>query len=78
MTKLVGNALRAWAAALIVGLLSLSTAAAQSGEPIKIGIGLALTGAGASPSKVINTALDIWRDDVNAKGGLLGDRKSVV
>ena len=33
---------------------------------------LALTGAGASPSKVINTALDIWRDDVNAKGGLLG------
>ena len=33
---------------------------------------LALTGAGAAPSKVINTALDIWRDDVNAKGGLLG------
>ena len=33
---------------------------------------LALTGAGAAPSKVINTALEIWRDDVNAKGGLLG------
>ena len=33
---------------------------------------LALTGAGASPSKVINTALEIWRDDVNAKSGLLG------
>ena len=30
------------------------------------------TGAGAAPSKVINTALEIWRDDVNAKGGLLG------
>src|SRR6266550_188799 len=72
MTKLVGNALRASAAALIAGLLSLSTAAAQSGDPIKIGVGLALTGAGAAPSKVINTALDIWRDDVNAKGGLLG------
>jgi branched-chain amino acid transport system substrate-binding protein len=72
MTKLVGNALRAYAAALIVGLLSVSNAAAQSGEPIKIGIGLALTGAGAAPSKVINTALDIWRDDVNAKGGILG------
>jgi Periplasmic binding protein len=27
---------------------------------------------GASPSKVINTALEIWRDDVNAKSGLLG------
>ena len=33
---------------------------------------LALTGAGAAPSKVIQTALEIWRDDVNAKGGLLG------
>ena len=33
---------------------------------------LALTGAGASPSKVINTALEIWRDDINANGGLLG------
>jgi len=72
MTKLVGNALRASAAALIAGLLSISGATAQSGEPIKIGVGLALTGAGAAPSKVINTALDIWRDDVNAKGGLLG------
>ena len=40
--------------------------------PIKIGMSLALTGAGAAPSKVINTALDIWRDDINAKGGLLG------
>ena len=72
MTKLVGNALRACAAALIVGLLSLSGASAQSGNPIRIGVGLALTGAGAAPSKVIQTALEIWRDDVNAKGGILG------
>ncbi len=72
MFKHVGNALRAGAAVLLFGLLSISNAAAQSGEPIKIGLSLALTGAGAAPSKVINTALDIWRDDVNAKGGLLG------
>ena len=38
MTKLVGNALRACAAALIAGLLSLSGAAAQSGDPIRIGV----------------------------------------
>ena len=68
MTKLVGNALRACAAALIVALLSLTGASAQSGNPIRIGIGLALTGAGAAPSKVIQTALEIWRDDVNANG----------
>ena len=72
MAKLCGTALRALAAAFITGLFALSGAAAQSGNPIRIGLSLALTGAGASPSKVINTALDIWRDDVNAKGGLLG------
>ena len=72
MTKLVGNALRACAAALIAGLLSLSGASAQGGDPIRIGVGLALTGAGAAPSKVIQTSLELWRDDVNAKGGILG------
>jgi branched-chain amino acid transport system substrate-binding protein len=72
MNRMCWNALRVLAAALIVGSLSLSGASAQSGNPIKIGIGLALTGAGAAPSKVIQTALEMWRDDVNAKGGLLG------
>ena len=66
------NALRNLGAALIVGLGFLSGAVAQSADPIRVGMSLALTGAGASPSKVINTALEIWRDDVNAKGGLLG------
>ena len=63
--------LRAIAFACAAMLLSLSGASAQSG-PIKVGVGLALTGAGAAPSKVIQTALEIWRDDVNAKGGILG------
>lgn len=40
----------------------------QSGT---IGMSLALTGAGASPSKVINTDLAQWRDDIDATGGLL-------
>jgi len=66
------NALRTLSVALIVGLGFFSEAVAQSGDPIRIGMSLALTGAGASPSKVINTALEIWRDDINAKGGLLG------
>jgi branched-chain amino acid transport system substrate-binding protein len=66
------TALRALAAALIIGAGFNSGASAQSVNPIRIGMSLALTGAGASPSKVINTALEIWRDDVNARGGLLG------
>ena len=66
------NALGKLGAALIIGLGFLSGTVAQSADPIRIGMSLALTGAGASPSKVINTALEIWRDDVNAKSGLLG------
>ena len=66
------HALRSFGAAFIVGLFCFSGAFAQTGNPIRIGMSLALTGAGASPSKVVNTALDVWRDDINAKGGLLG------
>src|SRR4030081_3562911 len=70
------NALRAIGLALIIGFAPIAGASAQS--PIKIGLSLALTGAGAAPSKGINTALDIWRDDVNAKGGLLGPPVDLV
>ena len=60
------DVLRTLAIALIIGLGFISVASAQSGNPIRIGMSLALTGAGASPSKVINTALEIWHDDFNA------------
>ena len=72
IVDLCRNALRSLGAALIIGVGLLSGATAQSGDPIRIGMSLALTGAGASPAKVINTALEIWRDDINAKSGLLG------
>jgi branched-chain amino acid transport system substrate-binding protein len=76
MSKSCWNALRASAAALLIAILvaflGVPAASAQSGNPVRIGIGLALTGAGAAPSKVIQTALEIWRDDINAKGGILG------
>ncbi|TMJ92282.1 MAG: hypothetical protein E6G77_25600 [Alphaproteobacteria bacterium] len=72
MMELCRNALRTLGAALVIGLGFISGASAQTGNPIRVGMSLALTGAGAAPSKVINTALEMWRDDVNAKGGLLG------
>ena len=70
MAKMYRTVLHALVAALIMGFFALSGASAQSGTPIKVGMSLALTGAGAAPSKVISTALEIWRDDVNAKGGI--------
>jgi len=46
-------------------------ASAQQG-PIKIGFSMGLTGANAPNGKQLLEALEIWRADVNAKGGLLG------
>ncbi len=45
---------------------------ARAAEPIRIGTTLALTGGVAPIGKQVLAALQIWRDDVNAKGGLLG------
>ncbi|HEY1978475.1 MAG TPA: amino acid ABC transporter substrate-binding protein [Xanthobacteraceae bacterium] len=62
---------RVLAAWLVVGTLAWSTTA-RAADPIRIGTSLALTGGVAPIGKQILAALQIWRDDVNAKGGLLG------
>ena len=41
-------------------------------EPIRLGFSVALTGGVAAIGKQVLIALQIWKDDVNAKGGLLG------
>ena len=41
-------------------------------EPIKIGFGMGLTGGLASAGKQALLAIEIWRDEVNAAGGILG------
>jgi len=45
---------------------------AQASEPIKIGFGMALTGGLAASGKAALLAMQIWEDETNAKGGLLG------
>jgi branched-chain amino acid transport system substrate-binding protein len=47
-------------------------APARAADPIKIGFGMALTGPLGANGKSSLLAMEIWRDDVNAKGGLLG------
>jgi len=41
-------------------------------KPVKIGFSMALTGGLAGGGKAALIAMEIWRDDVNGKGGLLG------
>src|SRR5262249_52617334 len=62
-------------AVLLGGAAALSyavPASAQSGAPIRIGYGMALTGGLAPHGKSGLLAQKIWGGDGNAKGGLLG------
>ena len=56
---------------LVIGALILPSAA-NAAEPIRIGMTMALTGGVAPIGKQVLAGLQIWRDDVNAKGGVLG------
>jgi branched-chain amino acid transport system substrate-binding protein len=56
----------------MAGTLLAVPASAQSGEPIKIGFSMALTGGLAPNGKSALLAQKLWEEDVNAKGGLLG------
>jgi branched-chain amino acid transport system substrate-binding protein len=64
------------AACLVGTLLVLAAPATQaqapSGQPIKIGYGIAQTGGLAPNGKSALLAQKIWEEDINAKGGLLG------
>src|SRR6201981_3659935 len=59
-------------AAVAVFACALTGATVRAGEPITIGFGMALTGGLAAAGKTALLAMQIWQDDVNAKGGLLG------
>src|ERR1700730_12907675 len=67
---------RMLAACFVGTLLALAAPAAQaqaqSGEPLKIGYGIAQTGGLAANGKSALLAQKIWEGDINAKGGLLG------
>jgi branched-chain amino acid transport system substrate-binding protein len=63
----------AWQALVALTFTSLLYAAsAHAADPMKVGVSLSLTGGVASNGKQILMALELWRDDVDAKGGLLG------
>jgi branched-chain amino acid transport system substrate-binding protein len=74
----IANVLRTITAVLAAGLFWLSVAPAQAADAIKVGVGLALSGAGAPAGKMILASLEMWRDDVNAKGGLLGRQIELI
>jgi branched-chain amino acid transport system substrate-binding protein len=59
-------------AAIALVLSALCIIPAQAQEPIKIGFSVSLTGGLASSGKAHLLSKQIWLDEINAKGGLLG------
>jgi branched-chain amino acid transport system substrate-binding protein len=61
----------AWIGVALAAVLLIAIPA-RAADPIKVGFSMALTGGVAPNGKQVLAAFEIWRDDVNAKGGLLG------
>ncbi|HZT50374.1 MAG TPA: amino acid ABC transporter substrate-binding protein [Stellaceae bacterium] len=66
--------MRLVAAASIMGF----ACAASAAEPVKIGFGLSETGGSAGVARQYLVAAQIWAEQVNAKGGLLGRKVELV
>jgi branched-chain amino acid transport system substrate-binding protein len=68
----ISRLLAAGALALLSAIGATGAGPAQAAEPIKIGFGMALTGGLAANGKAALLAMQIWEQQTNAKGGLLG------
>ncbi|MGB8895967.1 MAG: amino acid ABC transporter substrate-binding protein [Pseudolabrys sp.] len=58
--------------ALVAAVVLTGAQPAVAADPVKVGFSLGLTGANAPNGTQLLIALEIWRDDLNAKSGLLG------
>ena len=62
-----------WGGALLAASFLLAgVPGARAADPITIGFGMALTGGLAPNGKAALLAMQIWEEETNAKGGLLG------
>jgi branched-chain amino acid transport system substrate-binding protein len=72
LLKLKSRALALIAGTAVAASVAVTAASAQTKEPIKIGFAMSLTGPLAANGKMSLVAMQVWEDDINAKGGLLG------
>jgi branched-chain amino acid transport system substrate-binding protein len=72
MFRLTGLRGVALALSTMIAALYVSSDAARAADPIKIGFGIQLTGPLAGNGKAALLGAQIWADEVNKAGGLLG------
>src|SRR6201990_3583754 len=63
---------------IAVTTLGLTSGVGAQQSPIKIGMSMPQTGGLAGGGKASLLGIEIWRDDINAKGGLLGRKVELV
>jgi len=67
--------------ALLLALTAIGNAATSEAQPsnaIKLGFSIPLTGGLASNGRAILAAYQMWQEDINAKGGLLGRKVELI
>jgi len=64
--------------AMAVAVVGQGSRALAQQPPIKIGMSMPQTGGLAGGGKASLLGIEIWRDDINAKGGLLGRKVELV
>jgi branched-chain amino acid transport system substrate-binding protein len=64
--------------AIAAALAGFASGAIAEDGPLKIGMTMAQTGGLAAAGKSSLLGIQIWRDDINAKGGLLGRKVELV
>src|SRR6266568_1840813 len=72
------NRLTRWFSGGLVALALALSASVQAQQPLKIGFGMSLTGPLAGNGKAALIAMQIWAEDVNAKGGILSRKVELV
>jgi branched-chain amino acid transport system substrate-binding protein len=58
--------------AATASIAALPLTPARAAAPIRIGFAMSLTGPGAGAGKMMLVGREIWKDEINARGGLLG------
>jgi len=72
------NRLTRWFSGGLVALALALSASVQAQQSLKIGFGMSLTGPLAGNGKAALISMQIWAEDVNARGGLLGRKVELV
>ena len=72
------STLKSWLSSGLVALVIAFAVSAQAQQPLKIGFGMSLTGPLAGNGKAALIAMQLWAEDVNAKGGILGRKVELV